>query len=267
MILENLLPLFLVGSVAGLLAGFFGVGGGVILGPFLLFFFQSKGIPIDIAARLAFGTSHFCAMFNSIFGVRWHQRQGNVLWNVVLHIALSAIVGAYIGSYLATIMPGEILKRILAFILIVLAVQIFVGLGETKDGKLSLSWEKTIPIGFIAGFFAALGGIGGGVFFVPAMILFLHVPVKKTAGTSSAIIIFTALSGSIGYLTNGLGIPGRPYGSIGYVDILATLPILTGSLIFSQLGGYLNTILPPKLLRMLFGLFLVAIFIKLAFLK
>lgn len=265
MILQNLLPLFLVGSLAGFLAGFFGVGGGVILGPFLLFFFQARGIPVDIATRLAFGTSHFCAMFNSIFGVRWHQRQGNVLWKIVLRIALSAIVGAYIGSYLATIMPGEILKRILAFILIILAVQIFVGFGKTKGGTLSLSWSKTIPIGFFAGFFAALGGIGGGVFFVPAMILFLHVPVKKTAGTSSAIIIFTALSGSIGYLTNGSGVPGRPFGSIGYVDILATIPILAGSLIFSQLGGYLNSILPAKFLRPLFGLFLIAIFIKLAF--
>ncbi len=263
MILEHLLPLFLVGSLAGFLAGFFGVGGGVILGPFLLFFFQSRGISIDIAARLAFGTSHFCAMFNSVFGVSWHQRQGNVLWKVVLHIAISAIVGAYIGSYLATIMPGEILKRILAFILIILAVQIFVGFGETKNGKLSLSWKKTIPIGFIAGFFAALGGIGGGVFFVPAMILFLHVPVKKSAGTSSAIIIFTALSGSIGYLTNGIGVPGRPFGSFGYIDILASIPILTGSLIFSQLGGYLNSILPSKFMRILFGLFLITIFIKL----
>ncbi len=265
MIASHLLVLFGVGSLAGLLAGFFGVGGGVILAPFLLFFFQSEGIPIDVAARLAFGTSHLCAMFNSVFSVRWHQRQKNVLWRVVLHVALSAIVGAYLGSYLATIMPGEVLKRILAFILIILAIQIFVGFGETKGGTLSLSWKKTIPIGFIAGFFAALGGIGGGVFFVPAMILFLHVPVKKTAGTSSAIIIFTALSGSIGYLTNGAGIPGRPYGCIGYVDVVATIPILTGSLIFSQLGGYLNSILPPKILRVLFGIFLVVVFIKLAF--
>ncbi len=265
MIGSHLLLLFGVGSVAGLLAGFFGVGGGVILGPFLVFFLQAQGLPVDLAARLAFGTSLFCAVFNSIFSVYRHNRQGNVEWRVVPYMAISAIVGALLGSSLASHLPGDVLKKILAFVLVVLAAQIFLGIGERAGGKFRLEWKQTVPIGFFAGFFAATAGIGGGVFFVPALILFVHLPVRKTAGTSSAIIIFTALAAAIGYLIHGLGVPGLPPGAVGYVYLLAAVPILLGSLFFSQLGAYLNSVLPPKLLRVFFGIFLFVIFIKLIF--
>ncbi|HDZ12068.1 MAG TPA: sulfite exporter TauE/SafE family protein [Bacteroidetes bacterium] len=263
-IFENILPLLLVGSLTGLLAGFFGVGGGIILGPFLLFFFQSHGMNVDIAVRVAFGTSLFCAVFNSIFSVYRHGRQGNVVWKVVPYIAGGSIFGAFAGSSLAAYLPGIVLKYILAGVLLLLAFQVFAGVGGgSKSQSLKMSLKITLPIGFVSGFFAAMAGIGGGVFFVPVIILFLNVPVKKTAGTSSAIIIFTALAGVSGYILHGLPAENLPHGSLGYVYVLAAIPILAGSLVFSQFGAYLNSILPLKYLRAFFSLFLLAIFIKL----
>jgi len=264
-IASHLLLLFGVGSLAGLLAGFFGVGGGVILGPFLLFFLQAQGLEVNLAARLAFGTSLFCAFFNSVFSVYRHNRQRNVEWRVVPYLAVSAIVGAYLGSSVASQLPGEILKKILALVLVVLAVQVFFGVGEKAGKAFRLDWRQTVPIGFLAGFFAAMAGIGGGVFFVPALILFVHLPVKKTAGTSSAIIIFTTFAAAVGYFIHGLGTPNLPPGCLGYVYALAAAPILLGSLFFSQLGAYLNSVLPPKWLRAFFGVFLFGIFLKLVF--
>ena len=261
-----LLLFFGIGGLVGLLAGFFGIGGGAVLNPFLLTFFELHNYNPEIYVQLAFGTSLFVSTFSSLFSVYRHQKNHNVIWRVVPIVAPGSIIGAYLGSCTAAILPGAILKKIFALAVAVLAYQMFRGynsVSQVKSSKHEIA--RLISIGLGGGFVAALIGIGGGILYVPLMALALHYSVKKIAGTSSAIIIFTALAGTVGYVLHGWNHPLLPDGSWGFVYVKGVIPLLVGALIFSQIGAQLNHLLPAKIVRVLFASFLVVVFIKMMF--
>jgi len=264
--LSIFLLFFGIGALVGLLAGFFGIGGGAVLNPFLLTFFQWKNYNAEIYVHLAFGTSLFVSVFSSLFSLYRHQKNHNVLWRAVPFIALGGIIGAYFGSCVATILSGAILKKIFAIVLAFFAYQMFRDRNapaEVAPSRYKITW--LFPVGIGGGFLAALIGIGGGILYVPIMILVLHYPVKKVAGTSSAIITVAALSGAIGYIFHGWNHPLLPAGSWGFVYIIGVVPILLGALLFSQIGAQLYHVLPEKIVRVLFASFLSVIFIRMMF--
>ena len=105
-----------------------------------------------------------------------------------------------------------------------------------------------MPIGFLAGIL----GIGGGVVAVPVMILALKFRMHEAIATSLAIMLFTASGGVIGYIVNGLGVPGLPSYSIGYVNLLSWLLLAGGSIIMAQVGVITAHRLPAKRLKYAF---------------
>jgi len=254
--------LLVIGGFAGLAAGFFGIGGGAILVPFLMFFFQWRGVHPQVYVQLTLGTSLLIACFASVQSAYSHHRRGNVLWSAVPYLAGFSILGAFLGSYVAALVPGELLKRIFALFLLFFACRLLLQRGSTLEEQRPSSMHLAPPIGFASGFGGALLGLGGGVFMIPLMISVLHIPVKKVAGTSSAVIIFTALSGVLGYMWHGWNHPYLPAGALGYVSIRAAVPTLVGSVALARLGAYLNARLSAAKLRIGFGVFLLAVFFK-----
>ena len=255
--------LLLAGGVAGFLAGFFGVGGGIILVPILLVFFKSIEVSSLVATHLAFGTSLLVVIFASFTSAYRYTRNRHVVWKAVLFIGLASVIGAAIGSSIAGILPGKTLQRIFASVVAIAAVRLLSEGNKPKhDPDPNLAPPGLAGTGLVVGLVSSLAGVGGGVFAIPMMYNFLRFPLKKALGTSSATIVITACASAIGYVLNGWGNPLLPDRTLGFVDYFHSLPIIIGTLPAAAFGATVAHNTRVDKLRKLYGMFLIVIAAK-----
>ncbi|MBW1855513.1 MAG: sulfite exporter TauE/SafE family protein [Deltaproteobacteria bacterium] len=193
-----------------------------------------------------------------------------VVWQVVPHIAISSIIGALVGSQIASYLSGNILRFIFVLFLFFVAARLLAAnptddfnktnIVDLKDKKIRL-----LLIGILSGFISGLTGLGGGIVAIPLMISLLNIPIKSVAGTSSSIMIFTALAATTGYILSGWNNPDLPNDAMGYVSFFTALPVLLGSVIFAQVGASLNNQISPNKLRYIFIFFLILMSLKTLF--
>ena len=177
----------IVGLAAGLLGGLFGVGGGLIMVPGL----------VSIAGmdrRRAHGTSLAATLPIASATVITYLSHGNVDWAVALFLAIGAIV----GTALLQVIPKNAL--VVIFVITVLATATQLVIGTDSEGRVDLTISLAlllIVVGVLTGTLAGLLGIGGGVIMVPAMVVLLGMPPVVAKGTSAAVIVPTAIMGTI----------------------------------------------------------------------
>ena len=251
------------GTLAGILSGMFGVGGGTIVVAILSAVFIQLGFsPLHIM-HLAIGTSLATIVLTSISSARAHNRQHNVDWMLVLKIAPAIIIGALLGSALAAKLHSFWLSLIFAIFILVIATQLL--LKNTKKSnpvKIDLS-NDVMPhqqkyvffAGLIIGSFSSLVGIGGGSLSVPYLMANKW-DMRRAIGTSAAIGLPIALAGALGYLINGLHVAHLPPASIGFIYLPALIGISISSMFTAPLGAKLAHKLPIPTLRKLFALLL-----------
>ncbi|MBO8167923.1 MAG: sulfite exporter TauE/SafE family protein [Thermoanaerobacteraceae bacterium] len=109
-----------LGLIAGTLSSLLGIGGGIILVPGMIFL-------LDLPVHKAIGTSLAIIIPTAIMGVYQHSIYGNVNWKWVLFITVGSVTGAYIGAYLSRIIPADILKKLFAVLLVLVAVKLWRG--------------------------------------------------------------------------------------------------------------------------------------------
>lgn len=262
----SILLLLLAGGVAGFLAGFFGVGGGIILVPILLIFFKSVDVSSLVSTHLAFGTSLLIVIFASMTSAYQYAKNKQVVWRAVLFIGVASVVGAAIGSYIAGELRGPALQRIFATVVLVASVRL---LSEGKRGK-DEGEPNLFPlslggIGIVVGLVSSLAGVGGGVFAVPMTYYFMRFPLKKSLGTSSATIVITGFASTIGYIVSGWGAIGLPAHTLGYVDYYHAIPIIVGTLPAAKFGAMVANRTHVDRLRKFYGVFLIVIAAKMFF--
>jgi uncharacterized membrane protein YfcA len=192
------LPLIiLVGLAAGLLAGIFGVGGGIIVVPLLMWMGFDRHsahatsltaiVPIALAGAVAFGIG---GAVDPVVGVA---------------IGLGGLVGSAIGASVMHRSSPKTLTIVFACVLLLAGVRMVLG-GDPIADTLALGeiarTAVALAIGMVAGFFAGLSGVGGGVIIVPAAVFFLGLDQHAAEGTSLVAIIFTALSATVVNLRN-----------------------------------------------------------------
>jgi uncharacterized membrane protein YfcA len=246
-----------IGTLAGFSSGLLGIGGGVILNPILLFFLRSKGVPWDVVTHTVFGTSLMVIIFSSMASAYHHNTRGRVLWNISFPLAFASIAGSFAGSYVVAHISGIMLAKLFGFLLIIVSLRMLMQLEDRGSDDVRRGLSSVFPIGIITGFVSSMFGIGGGVVSIPLMVIILHVPVRKVAGTSSGAIIITATAGVLGYIYNGWGKPLVPSPSLGYVLWGAAIPLAFGSVFGARLGAKVNFRLNALWLRRVFALFLL----------
>ena len=181
----------IVGLAAGLLGGLFGVGGGLIIVPGLV---SLAGMD----RRLAHGTSLAATLPIAIASLITYVSHGNVDWAVAFFLAIGAIAGAIVGTTLLQIIPKNAL--IVLFVITVLATATRLAISTDSAGRSDLTLAMAallVAVGLLTGTLAGLLGIGGGVIMVPAMIVILGIPPVVAKGTSVAVIVPTAIMGTI----------------------------------------------------------------------
>jgi uncharacterized protein len=251
------------GVVAGFLAGFFGVGGGIILVPILLFYFQSIGVSSLVATHIAFGTSLLIIIFASLSSARQYAHNGLVVWRAVVVIGLASVVGSLAGSQLAGALDGKTLRQFFAILVIVSAVRLLMEARKPKEETMpALKNTMLILTGLFVGIVSSLAGVGGGVLSIPIMHSLLKFPLKKALGTSSATIVITAFAAAAGYVFSGWGNPLLPSGTLGYVAYLHALPLIVGSIPMAMVGARIAHKTQVLLLKRIFAVFLLVIAVR-----
>lgn len=249
-----------LGAVAGLLAGLFGVGGGLIIVPVLAWVFLAHGVHVDVVMHLAVGTSLASIWLTSVMSIRAHHRRGAVDWAVVRKLAPGIVLGALAGAFIADLLPTAALKRIFGvFELFVAAQMLLVGRYQAHfdlPGRLGLGLA-----GGVIGAVSAVIGIGGGTLTVPFLV-WCRVPMIRAVASSAACGLPIAVAGAAGFMVTGWNDAHLPAWSTGYLYWPAWLGIVIASSATAGLGARLAHTLPAARLRQLFALLLMGMGVK-----
>lgn len=190
----EIIELLFLGAAVGTLSGFFGIGGGTILVPALLF------MGYDI--KIAIGISVVQMVFSSIYGSYLNLRKGTLDIKMVLMIGFGGFAGALLSPYIITSLSSKTLEAIfLGFVLFALA-RMFFKTTEHHDERSAHPFILFL-IGAVLGAFAISIGVGGSILLVPLLVGFLHVPLKKAISAGLFFVVFSSLSGLIGLSVTG----------------------------------------------------------------
>ncbi|OUR75304.1 permease [Alphaproteobacteria bacterium 46_93_T64] len=276
----NLFLILGMGGAVGLLSGMFGVGGGFLMTPLLIFI----GIPPAVA--VATGANQLIAA--SVSGVLAHWRRGNVDFKMGTVLLVGGVVGSALGTWIFALLKSAGQVDLLISLSYVLFLGVIGGLmmvesvgallrsrkGTVKRKKLHQHyWIHGLPfkmrfrksklyisallplvLGFFVGILSAIMGVGGGFVMVPAMIYLMGMPTSIVIGTSLFQIIF--VTANVTFLHSV---------TTQTVDVLLALLLMSSAVIGAQIGTRIGTKMKGEQLRSLLGLMVLLVCAKLAF--
>ncbi len=250
-----LLAYLTLGAAVGFFAGLLGVGGGGIMVPVLTTMFAMQGFPREHLVHLALATSMAAIIVTSISSLCAHHKHGAVIWSVVLAIAPGIIAGTFGGAILAGLIPAKPLAIFFVVFMAYVSVQMLLNMKPKPTRQLPKPLGLSL-VGVVIGVVSALVAIGGGSLSVPFM-TWCNVKVQNAIGTSAAIGLPIALSGTLGYLISGWQVADMPEFSFGYIYLPAVAAIASISIFTAPLGAKLAHKLPVATLKKLFAVMLM----------
>lgn len=258
--MELLLSYLATGVFAGLLAGLFGVGGGLIMVPALAILLALQGVGETVVMQIAIGTSLAVISATSISSALAHHRRGGVLWTVFRAMVPGLAVGALLGAATAHVLSGTTLRIIVGIGALLVAAKMAFEMQPKGRGRLP-GLLGLGAAGTVIGALSSLIGIGGGSLTVP-FLSFCRVEMRQAVGTSAACGLPIAWAGAIGFVVTGWSVDGRPPMSLGYVALPGFVGIAVASVACAPLGAMLAHKLPPKVLKKAFAVLLAVIGVK-----
>ena len=227
--------LFSLGLVIGYLAGLLGIGGGMLMVPFLVFVLSNKGVSDLHLVKMAVATSLATICFTSLSSVRAHQQRGAVLWPVVWVLAPGILVGALAGANLAVALPAKALTVLFALFVTFSATQMLLN-KKPKPGRSLPGGIGMFCVGNVIGVLSSMVGAGGAFVSVPFM-TWCNVTIHKAVATSAALGFPIALAGTLGYVWAGWGRTDLPAGALGYLYLPGLFSIALGSMLTAPWGA------------------------------
>jgi uncharacterized membrane protein YfcA len=269
-----------LGGLIGFLSGLFGVGGGFLMTPALIFI----GVPPPVAVA----TEANQIVASSVSGVLAHWQRGNVDFKMGAVLLLGGLLGSTFGVWLFALLRsvGQIdlvIKLSYVTFLGIIGALMFVeslramrrrrATGSARAKLHKHTWVHGLPlkmrfrrsklyisallplgVGFLVGILAAIMGVGGGFIMVPAMIYLLGMPTSVVVGTSLFQIIFVTANVTL----------LQAYAN-QTVDVVLALLLLAGAVVGAQLGAKASVMLRGEQLRILLAIMVLAVCAKLAY--
>jgi len=244
-----------LGLGTGFLAGLLGIGGGMLIGPFMTIILSGIGVPADLAVKMAIATSMATIMFTSISSVRAHHKRGAVRWDIVKGLAPGIVVGGAIASAgVFALLKGTALAIFFAAFVGFSATQMFLD-KKPKPSRQMPGTAGQLAAGSVIGFLSGLVGAGGGFISVPFMVAH-NVAILNAVATSAALGFPIALANTVGYVFSGAALPNLPPHSLGYVWLPALAVIASCSVFTAPLGAKMAHRLPVAKLKKVFAVVL-----------
>lgn len=244
------------GCVAGVLAGLFGIGGGIVIVPVLESALGVLGVDPAIRMHVAVATSLATIIPTSISSARAHHRRGAVDLDIVRRWAIFVLLGALLGAWIASQLHSRVLALIFASLALLVALKmIFMADSRNLTDDIPRGpWVPVIPA-FI-GCASSMMGIGGGTFSVMTLTLF-NQPIHRAVGTAALFGLVISLPGTIGFVITGFNDARVPVGNLGYVSLIGLALIAPASVLTAPLGAKLAHAFSARRLSLMFGAFLI----------
>lgn len=228
-----------------MLAGLFGVGGGILAVPAL-------GLLLGLDQHAAQGSSLAMIIPTVALGAWRYARRGSVRWSAAAWVGGAAALTGFTSAHLALHLPAGALRILFALFLLFLGIRTAVS-ARGRGGRAAAAAvpprsaaTRQVGIGALVGLLAGLLGVGGGTIATPGLILLCGFGAQEAQGTSLAALVLSSASGAFGYAT------------AGQVDWIASVALFAGAAATVPLGTALAHRLPERTLRLAFGL-LVAV--------
>lgn len=259
-------PVFIVvlaalGAFVGFAAGLLGIGGGMILVPFLNYLLPLLGVPPLIAVHAAIATAMTTIIFTSISSMRAHHKHGAVRWDIVKLMVPGLLIGGLLsGGAVFAYVNGVVLAFVFTLFIVYTAIKMFLNSPPPVGGEL----PKPIIIsgfGAVIGFISGLLGAGGAFLSVPFMVR-ANITMPKAIATSAALGFFIAIANGIGYIWSGSEYTNLEAGMLGYVYWPALIVLTAMSMLTAPLGAKFSHRLPIKILKRIFASMLTLLAIQ-----
>jgi uncharacterized protein len=253
-----------IGIFAGLMAGIFGIGGGILVVPGLVLIFQlNQLVPESLVMYVAAGTSLTVMIFTSLVSIKAHHKIAAILWPVFNKLWPGIVLGVITGALLAEFIPTYWLKFILAVFLLFIAFKMLTKHHARPHVHFPANWINKL-ITFLIGMKSGLLGIGGGTLIIPYL-AYCGVKTRQIPPVSNLCTLIVGFIGALVFLITGRKeMAAIPYAT-GYIYWPAVLLIAIPSSIIAPLGAKLNYLLPVKQLKYAFIVILLLTAIKMFF--
>ncbi|MEY3366287.1 MAG: hypothetical protein RIS71_1024 [Actinomycetota bacterium] len=233
--------LLVVGVGAGFLSGVFGVGGGILVVPGLMIF-------VHMEQRRAHGTSLAAVLPIAAASLVTYWVHDHVDWPVAFWLTVGALGGAFVGASLLAVISKRNLALVFAIVLVVVGVRLFFTVSGDGRGDITfVSAAAYVVVGLATGALSGLLGIGGGAIMVPIMAVLFGIPSVIAKGTSLAVIIPTALMGTLKNRSNA------------NVDLTASIVVGTTGVVMAVVGAWVSARMSDAVSNALFAVLLIAV--------
>lgn len=245
------------GTAAGFMAGMFGIGGGALVIPILVYVYRDAGLDSTEGIRLAFGTSLATMAFTGPSSYLSHRRRGNVDAAWLRKLFWPAGLGAVCGAVLASHIPGIWLALGLSAMLAWFGGNLLFQHERTSSQSDVLLRFHSVA-GFFSGIAYALAGMGGASV-ITFYLTHVGLSFRRAIGTATGVILPISVGAIIGFGVTA----GWPHGwRWGYIDLHALLVMSLCSIVAARLGVKAAAALPTQQLRKAFGLLMVGLSIR-----
>lgn len=249
------LQLLALGGCVGFMAGLLGIGGGMLLVPFLTYLFRNQGVAEPLAFKMAIATSMATILFTSLSSVRAHHRRGAVRWDVVRSLAPGIVTaGLLAGSTLFAALHGKGLMFFFVAFLTFSATQMVLD-RKPKPSRQMPGTAGRWAAGGVIGLLSGLVGAGGAFVSAPFM-LWCNIPMAHVVGTAAALGFPIAAANVAGYVIGGLHLPPPLPGAVGYLHLPALAVIACASVLVAPVGVRVAHQLPTRELKRIFAVML-----------
>lgn len=249
--------LLLMGAGGGFAAGLLGIGGGMVLVPFITMIFTARGFPPELVVHMAIATSLATIMFTSLSSVRAHHRHGAVQWRIVVLLVPGILVGSWFGPWIGKQMNTPALSLLFAAFVAFSAAQMLRN-RKPAAGRELPGTAGMFAAGGVIGTVAGLVGAGGGFISVPFM-AWCNVRIHQAVATSAALGFPIALSGTLSNVYFGWSAPGLPQYSLGFVYLPAFVVIVAASVTMAPFGARMAHRMDVASLKRAFAVVLFAL--------
>jgi uncharacterized membrane protein YfcA len=228
--------LLALGCTTGFLAGLLGIGGGMLMVPFLTLILSHRGVEAGLAVKMAVATAMATILFTSIASVSAHHRLGKIRWSVVATMAPGIACGGLLaGAGAFALIKGTWLAVMFASFVGFSATQMLLG-RKPAPGRALPGAIGQAGVGAVIGFVSGLVGAGGAFVSVPFM-TWCNLPIQAAVATSAALGFPIALANTLGYVVAGWNLQPALPGGLGYLYLPALAILAAASMVMAPLGA------------------------------
>ena len=248
--------------VVGFMAGFFGIGGELIMVPILFHIFDFASIKYEFIMHVAIGTSFAIIIPTSIISIMTHMKFKAVDFTIVKSFGVFVVIGVMLGTIFAVNLKTSSLVLFFSIMTMLFAIYFLIAKEKINPIQREINLIYRVIFGFLSGFLSAPMGIAGGVINTPILKIFGY-QVKVAIGSSAAVGFLIALIGAIGFAVSCSYLNVNVPLSLGFINIPAFFIFVPITMFMAKIGAKTVHKFDKKLIGKLFGVYLFIISCKL----